>query len=105
MKAIKNKLSIENYVAEPVDEREQRKYLKQIAYWVGYFTFEFNRLENSITDLAAEHIDGSLEKNDYAYIFLTGLTFNQKIELLERYYTFHINMLNPKNAESLEKKR
>ncbi len=97
MKIIKNKLSKGNYDAEPVDDSEQSKYLRKIAYWVGYFIFEFNDLENIITGIAAEHIDGRLENNDYAYIFLSGLMFNQKVELLERYYNFHLTMFSPKD--------
>ena len=103
MKTIKNKLSLENYNTEPVDDKEQNRYLRQTAYWVGYYIFEFNRLEDIVTNIAAEHIDGGLEKNDYAYIFLTGMMFNQKVELLERYYNFLIGIQNPKNADNLTK--
>ncbi len=103
MKTIKNKLSLKNYDSEPVDGKEQNKYLRQIAYWVGCYVFEFNHLEDLITNIAAEHIDGGLEKNDYAYIFLTGMMFNQKVELLERYYNFLIGIQGPKNAEGLAK--
>ena len=89
MKIIKKKLTTEN---EDADFDGQDKYLRKIAYWVGHFIFEFNALEDTITRVAAEHIDGHLDKNEYAYIFLTGLTFNQKVELLERYYNFHLGM-------------
>ena len=51
MKTIKNKLSLENYNTEPVDDKEQNRYLKQIAYWVGYYIFEFNRLEELVLSL------------------------------------------------------
>jgi len=101
MKTIKNRLSQRNYSVDPVDEKEQNLYLRHIAYWVGYFVFEFNDLENTITNLAAEHIDGRLEKNDYAYIFLTGMLFNEKVELLERFYRFWLNM---SESESLRSK-
>jgi hypothetical protein len=103
MRRIKHKLSEESYKTNPVNEKEQNQYLRQIAYWVGFFVFEFNDLENTITDIAAEHIDGRLEKNDYAYIFLTGMMFNQKVELLERYYRFWINMFDRKNEELMRK--
>jgi hypothetical protein len=103
MRRIKNKLSEESYKTNPVNEKEQNRYLRQIAYWVGFFVFEFNDLENTITDIAAEHIDGRLEKNDYAYIFLTGMMFNQKVELLERYYRFWINMFDRKNEELMRR--
>ncbi len=87
MKVIKKKLSEEDNDA---DFDGQEKYLRKIAYWVGYFIFEFNDLDDTVTRALAEHIDGHLEKNEYAYIFLSGLTFNQKVELLERYCNFHL---------------
>lgn len=96
MQIIKKKFSAEN---EEADFDGQEKYLRKIAYWVGYFIFEFNNLEDAITRVAAEHIDGRLEKNDYAYIFLTGLTFNQKVELLERYYNFHLGIFGNKHLD------
>jgi hypothetical protein len=104
VKTIKNILSRRNYDVEPVDDKEQDKYLRQIAHWVGRFVFEFNDLENVITNLAAEHIDGRLEKNDYAYIFLSGMLFNQKVELLERYYHFQLGLSDPAVSEALRKK-
>jgi hypothetical protein len=58
MKVIKTKLSAKY---TDVDEKEQNKYLRQIAYWVGYFIFAFNDLENTITKVIAGHIDGRLD--------------------------------------------
>lgn len=106
MKIIKTKLS-SKYT--DVDEKEQNKYLKQIAYWVGYFIFAFNDLENTITEIIAGHIDGRLDENEYAYIFLTGMQFGQKIELLERYYQFMLpyttSILNINTEDALKKSK
>lgn len=102
MKTIKNKLSIENYDSEPVSKTVQNKYLRQIAPSVAKYIFEFNRLEDSVARIAAEQIDGGSEKNEFAYIFLTGMTFNQKVELLERFYTFHIDEINPSSTDKLK---
>ena len=68
--------------------------MRQIAYWVGYFIFAFNDLENEITQLIAGSIDGHLEANQYAYIFRTGMQFSQKVELLERYYQFTLSQIS-----------
>ena len=98
MKTTKNKLSQRSYDTKFIDDKEQNKYLRQIAYWVGYFIFAFNDLENTITETIAGYIDGRLDENEYAYIFLTGMQFNQKVELLERYYQFMIPLLAPDEA-------
>ncbi len=105
MKITKNKLTQGDYGSELVDDKEQRKYLRQTAYWVGNFVFEFNDLENTVTRIIAEHIDGRLEKNEYAYVFLTGLMFNQKVEMLERYYNFHLAVFAHKNLGNIIKRK
>ena len=106
IKTIKTKLESKYSI---VDEKTQNKYLRQIAYWVGYFIFAFNDLENTVTKIIAGHIDGRLDENEYAYIFLTGMQFGQKIELLERYYQFMLpyttSILKTNTEDALKKSK
>ncbi len=100
MKTVKKRLSQQDpFDLEPVDEVDQNKYLRRIAYWVGYFVFEFNDLENTVTEILSLHIGGD-DQTVYQHIFLTGLTFNQKVELLERIYSLELTFMVPKPRQS-----
>jgi hypothetical protein len=103
MKTIKSKIAqpaalFQSSDHEPVDDTEVRKYLKQIAYWVGQVLFEFNHLEHIITSVIGERINRA-DVRGYEYIFLTGLTYSQKIELLQRLYRYEINFVNPPDRQ------
>ena len=76
------------------DDSDLSKYLKQIAYWVGQVLFEFNRLETTLTAVIGERINGANVRG-YEYVFLTGLTYAQKVELLQRIYRYQITFINP----------
>jgi hypothetical protein len=93
-----------HFDTDTADEIEQNKYLRKIAYWVGYFIFVFNNLDGLVTNLLANEIGGG-DIIDYAYIFMTGLTFNQKVELLDKLYTYKISYSKPMTREGEFRKR
>jgi hypothetical protein len=102
MKIIKNRLTqpaafLQSSEHEQADDTEISKYLRQIAYWVGQVLFEFNRLEHTITTVIGERINHA-DVRGYEYVFLTGLAYAQKIELLQRLYKYEINFINPPRA-------
>lgn len=78
---------------DEVDDSDVRKYLRTITYWIGYFIMEFNLLDTVVTEAIAEKIDGGMETNEYAYIFISGMTFNQKVELLQRYHQYMLPIM------------
>jgi len=105
MKTIKKKLSGQNGIDfAPTDEPDLDKYLRQTAYWVGYFIFEFNEFEHTVTEILSLHIGGG-DQTVYQHIFLTGLNFNQKVELLERIYSHEITFLVEKSSQENVKKK
>lgn len=104
MKKIKNRLLQKSYDVEPVEEKEQSQYIKRISYWVGLFIIEFNDLESVITKIISSRIHG-MAFNGYEYVFLTGLMFNNKVELLARLYKYEINFINPQSRQDLLKKK
>lgn len=104
MKTIKNRLLQKDYDVEAIKIEELDRYLRRIAYWIGQFIIEFNDLEDIVTNLLASRIH-SMAFRGYEYIFLTGLMFNQKIELLERLFKYETNFITPKSkADELSKK-
>ena len=93
MKTIKNRVLRQNYAAEPFEYKDQNKYLRQIAYLVGYFIFEFNNLDDVLTNILGLHIGGG-DMKIYEHIFLSGISFTQKIELLDRLYKYELDFSN-----------
>lgn len=105
MKTIKKRLSEQNdFDFLPPDEPDHGKYRRQIAYWVGYFIFEFNEFEYTVTEILSLHIGGG-DQTIYQHIFLTGLNFSQKVELLERIYSHEITFLIEKLIRDDVKKK
>ena len=104
MKTIKNKLLQQNYAVEPVEYKDQNKYLRQIAYWVGYFIFEFNNLDDILTNILGLHIGGG-DIKIYEHIFLSGMSFNQKIELLDRLYKYETTFINFESSDESPKEK
>jgi hypothetical protein len=84
----------QSYEHESADDSDLSKYLKRIAYWVGQVLFEFNRLETAFTAVIGERINGANVRG-YEYVFLTGLTYAHKVELLQRIYRYQITLINP----------
>lgn len=80
------------------DVTDLSKYLRQIAYWVGQVLFEFNRLETVLTAVIGERINGANVRG-YEYVFLTGLTYAQKVELLQRIYRYFITFTMPETGQ------
>ncbi len=86
----------------PSDETEQEirtndnpdleKYPWNIAYMVGCVIFEFNDFENTINEILSLHIGGG-DNKIYQHIFLAGMNFSQKVELLDRIYGHEITYL------------
>ncbi len=104
MKTIKNKLLQQNYAVKPVEYKDQNRYLRQIAYWVGYFIFEFNNLDDILTNILGLHIGGG-DIKIYEHIFLSGMSFNQKIELLDRLYKYETTFINIESSEESPKEK
>jgi hypothetical protein len=104
MKKIKNRLLQNNYEAEPAEEKEQSQYIRRIAYWVGLFIIEFNDLESVITRILSSRIH-SMDFSGYEYVFLTGMMFNSKVELLARLYKYELNFMAPASQEEKMNKR
>lgn len=108
MKIIKSRLtqpaSFHPAEHEPVDDNEIRKYLKQIACWVGQALFEFIRLEHTVTRVIGERINAA-DLRGYECVFLTGLTYAQKIALLQRLFRYEINFINPPDRQANLRKK
>ncbi len=104
MKKIKNRLLQNNYEAEPAEEKEQSQYIRRIAYWVGLFIIEFNDLESVMTRILSSRIHG-MDFSGYEFVFLTGMMFNNKVELLARLYKYEINFMKPDSRKEEMKKR
>ena len=109
MKTTKSKLAqpgalLQSSDHESVDIDEISKYLKKVSYWIGQIVFEFNELEHTITNVIGERIN-TADVRGYEYVFLTGLAYSQKIELLKRLYKYEINFVNPpERQKQLSKK-
>ena len=86
------------------DDSDLSKYLKQIAYWVGQVLFEFNRLETALTAVIGERINGANVRG-YEYVFLTGLAYAQKVELLQRISRYQITFINPETRQTELRKK
>jgi hypothetical protein len=104
MKKIKNRLLQNTYEAEPAEQREQSQYIRRIAYWVGLFIIEFNELESVITRILSSRIH-RMDFSGYEYVFLTGMMFNNKVELLARLYKYETNFVNPDSRKEEMNKR
>ena len=84
--------------------RDQNKYLRQIAYWVGYFIFEFNDLDDTLTNISGLHINGG-DFRVYEHIFLSGLSFNQKIDLLDKHYKYELAWVSLGDGKESDKEK
>jgi hypothetical protein len=104
MKKIKNRLLQNTYEAEPAEEKEQNQYIRRIAYWIGLFIIEFNDLESVITKILSSRIHG-MDFSGYEHVFLTGMMFNNKVELLARLYKYEINFINSDSRKEEMKKK
>jgi len=105
MKIVKNKLLQPSYDVESAGEKELSEYIRKVSYWIGNFVIEFNNLDDAVANLLGLHINGS-DVRGYEYIFLSGMTFNQKVELLERLFKYGSNFVPPHSpaSSSAEKK-
>jgi hypothetical protein len=86
-----------SYEAESADDNELRGYLRRIAYWIGCFNIEFNQLEDMVVKILELNLNGG-DIRGYEYIFISGLSFNEKVNLLERLYKYHQNFVRSSEA-------
>jgi hypothetical protein len=105
MKMIKKKyIQQDTSIIEESNVESYSKYIRTITYWVGSFVIEFNSFENSITEILGWRINGA-DIRGYEHIFISGLTYNQKVELLQRLYRYSISFVNSENDQNALKKK
>ena len=87
---------------EGEDINASEKYFRIIPYWIGSFVMEFNSFEESITDKLGWKINHA-DVRGYEHIFLTGLSYSQKVELLNRLYKYSISFENSERKQKILK--
>lgn len=76
-----------------MDEYEKlQRYLGKIAPDIGYLVIAFNSLEDLLDNTIVEYVDANNEVVGYAVI--SGMSFSQKIDLLNRIVSYELNILN-----------